>query len=162
MKQTDSAGTHTGQKGRKCKILCLVLVLCPLVITAGLAVIYGLAGTSTVQPWMVYFLFCCLILSPSVVIGTFFDSPIALLAVMTALALLPLAGWFLANAGKEYGFLLIRICMIAEILCWVMTMIAYELVIILAPKVLIAAAAGLMIPLLTLFALRAWQKSCTV
>ena len=159
MKQIDSAGTNSGQKGRKWSILCLVLFFYPLVVTAALAVIFGLTGTSTIPAWMVYFWFCCPIIAVSAVIGGFFRSPIALFGVMTALALLPLAGWFLANAGKKSGFLMIRICKILELLSWTITLILSFMEFFLAPTLLIAAALGLLIPMLTLFTLRAWQKS---
>ena len=152
------ASARSAVRCRRYRFLCLALILYTLITAAGLRAVSFLVD-SPLPGWTAVFICACPLTPASVLIRLLLNSSAAGLVIPSALSILPLVGWFLANAGKTPGFLLIRICMIAQLVCWIPVLMfgatgpAFEF------GLLIPVVLSLILPQQTLRAARIWENN---
>ena len=169
MKRSKQGPGHATAQGRRRRYLCLALTLyTPLLTAAVLIVTYTHPIDFSLSE---YLLLIWPLSAMGVLLGAMFAAigfdvfllPL-ILPLLGLLSLLPLAGWFLGNAGKEAGPRLIRGCMIAQLLFAVAGGIlllpaSFMAIVMDAPWAILPILLLVVVPIATLLAVNAWWET---
>lgn len=168
MKHRKQGPGHATAQGRRRRYLCLALTLyTPLLTAVVLIVTYTHPIDFSLSE---YLLLIWPLSAMGVLLGAmfaaleFYGLLYLIFPLLGLLSLLPLAGWFMGNAGKEAGPRLIRGCMIAQLLFAVAGSIillpaSFMAIVMDAPWAILPVLLLVAVPIATLLAVNAWWET---